>query len=373
MNPAEQQFFALLRSGSWGTPAEASLFSSETNWPAILKIATMQTVMGPVFDGISTLPADLQPPVEITRRLYQTVVRVEQSHALLNERLARLVPLFQSEGIDSILLKGQGVALNYPNPIRRQCGDIDLYIGKREYQRACELVEKWGIVSGDEIKGYKHFHFDWDGVGIELHRVAAELPGTSRNKRFQQWTQHYLHNTQRETWKLNNTEVLLPPVNFNALYIFNHAFLHFISDGIGFRQLSDWALFLYRFHDRIDKAELMRDLTSFQLLRPWQIFGTIVVNELGLPKERFPFYTDKYRSIAQKGILNDILLTGNFGLYDPKWAARPAGYLSGKFHNFRMKNRRILKLIPIVRGYIGFYYVYFLFIGVRQIVNDKLR
>ena len=97
------------------------------------------------------------------RRLYQTVVRIEQSHAVLNDRLTRLVPMFQAEGINAILLKGQGMARYYPNPLRRQCGDIDLYIGMEDYDKACELVETWGIVSGNRIVSYKHFHFDWEG------------------------------------------------------------------------------------------------------------------------------------------------------------------------------------------------------------------
>src|SRR5690554_5075943 len=137
MNRTEQQFFALLRSGLWNTPVDASLFSSDTEWPKILKMATMQTVNGTIFDGISNLPADAQPPVEVMRRLYQTVVRIEQSHAVLNDRLTRLVSMFQAEGINAILLKGQGMARYYPNPLRRQCGDIDLYIGMEDYDKAC--------------------------------------------------------------------------------------------------------------------------------------------------------------------------------------------------------------------------------------------
>lgn len=373
MSATEQQFFALLRSGLWGKPVDSSLFEGEVDWPKILKLASMQTVSGVVFDGVSNLSSDLQPPVETMRRLYQMVVRIEQSHVLLNDRLTRLVSLLQGEGIDPILLKGQGVARNYPNPFRRQCGDIDLYIGKEEYNRACELVERWGIVSGDRIKSYKHFHFDWDGVGIELHRLAEELPDPIRNKRFQDWSYLYLQTMRSEKWILDDTGITLPPVQFNALYIFNHAFLHFISDGIGFRQLSDWVLHLHRYHDTINIKELKSDLISFGLLRPWQIFGCIAVHELGLEKEKFPFYNEQYRDIAKKHILNDILLLGNFGQFDPKWQTRPKNYLAGKLHNFKMKSRRILQLYPIVRGYIGFYYFYFFFIGVRQIVDDRLK
>lgn len=373
MSRTEQQFFALLRSGLWDSPIEESLFAGDTDWPAVLKIASMQTVSGIIFDGISKLSKNLQPPTTIMRRLYPRVVRIEQSHELLNERLIRIISLLQSEGIHPILLKGQGVAQNYPNPVRRQCGDIDLYIGKKDFKRACELVNGWGIVADEEIERYRHYHFNWEGVAIELHRIVEEHPNPFRNKRFQYWIEYYLQKDKLKTWNLHNTAVLLPPVNFNALYVFNHAFLHFISEGIGFRQLCDWVMYLHLYHEQIDRSELMKDLRVFGLLRAWQIFGCIAVHDLGLAKEKFPFYTDKFRKKSQNKILEDILLVGNFGHYDPKWATRPAGYMSGKLHNFKMRSRRTLNLFLILRGYMGFYYLHFFIIGIRQIVNDKFK
>ncbi len=373
MNKTEQQFFALLQSGLWGNPVNESLFSGETDWAAILTIARMQTVSGIVFDGISNLEPDMQPPSSIMLQLYQTIVRIEQSHELLNDRLSRMITLLQSEDIHAVLLKGQGVAQNYPNPARRQCGDIDLYIGKKNYKRACELVTKKGMVPKDSLESHKHLHFNYEGVDIELHRIVEKFPDPFKDKLFQQWTQYHLQTEKLNAWNLNDLEVLLPPPNFNALYIFNHAFHHFISDGVGCRQLCDWAIYLHKFHHHINKQELMDDLTSLGLLRPWQIFGCIAVDQLGLSKEEFPFYTDKFREVSQKVILKDILSLGNFGRYDRKWATRPVGYLPGKFHNFRMKNKRAMELFSIIGGNVWVYYVYYLVIGIQQIVNDKLK
>jgi hypothetical protein len=373
MNRTEQQFFALLRSGLWDSPLEESLFTDDTDWLTILKIATKQTVSGIIFDGISKLSENSQPPTAIMRRLYQTVIRIEQSHELLNERLTRIIPLLQSESIYPILLKGQGVAKNYQNPMRRQCGDIDLYIGKKDFQRSCELANEWGIVADEAIERYRHYHFNWDGVTIEFHRIVEELPNPFRNKKFQHWVEYHFQKDKLKIWDLHTTAILLPPVNFNALYVFNHAFLHFITEGIGFRQLCDWVRYLHKFHDQIDRSELMKDLKDFGLLRAWQIFGCIAVRDLGLAKEKFPFYTNEFRKKSQNIILKDILLLGNFGHYDPKWTTRPASYLSGKLHNFKMRSQRTLNLFPIVRGYMGIYYLHFLASGIRQIVKDKFK
>lgn len=374
MNRSEKQFFALLQSGLWGSKPDESLFDDITDWQAVLKIASMQTVIGFVFDGISNLPLHLQPSSDILQKLYITVVRIENSHELLNDRLTRIVPLLSDENIYPVLLKGQGVALNYPNPTHRQCGDIDLYVGEEDYKKACNLVIEKGMASlGPSSESYKHFHFDWDGVHIELHRMVAKIPNPFIDKKFQEWTAFHLHKDRLLRRHINNTEILLPPPNFNALYIFYHAFHHFVSDGVGCRQLCDWVMCLHQFRDTINRDLLLADLKRFRLLRVWQIFGCIAVHQLGLPHEEFPFYTDSYSDISQDVILRDILQLGNFGRYDKKWKTRPAGYLSGKLHNFRMKNRRAVKLFPAMRSNVFYYYIYYLLIGVNQIVNDKIK
>lgn len=373
MSRAEEQFFELLRSGIWDSQPDPSLFSYDTDWKAILKMAVMQTVSGIVFDGISKLPENLQPSTAIMRQFFQAVIRIEQSHELFNDRLIRLIPLLQTEEIYPILLKGQGVAQNYPNPARRQCGDIDLYIGKKEYKRACNLAVKKGFVSEGALESHKHLFFEWEGVNIEFHRIVEKFPDPFKDKSFQQWCHSHLQKDKQEVWNLNGIEVLLPPPNFNAFFVFFHLFHHFISDGIGCRHLCDWVLVLHTYCDRIDRTELKKDLENFGFLRAWQIFGYIAVHQLGLAEEEFPFYTDEWSEVSQKVILKDILLLGNFGHYDPKWATRPSGYLSGKFHNFRMKNKRVLHLFSIIGGNVGLYYLHYLVIGIQQIVNDRLK
>lgn len=333
MNHTKEQFLTLIRAGLWNSPINNDLFSGSTDWESILRMAKIQTISGIVFDGITKLPPECQPPNTIMRQLYHTVIRIEQSHELLNQQLVNITATLQSDGIDSILLKGQGAAQNYPNPVRRQCGDIDLYIGNENYTKACESLKKWGINPVIELASYKHFHFKWNGVSFEFHRIAERLYNPQNDKKFQIWTSLHLYGDKLRTWKINETNISLPPVNFDALYIFNHLYRHFISGGIGVRQLCDWTLYLHTFNHQINRQELYNDLQSFGILKPWQLFGALVVNWLGLPKEEFPFYLEKYKEDSEI-ILDKILEIGNFGFYNPIRGERPAGFFSGKFHSF---------------------------------------
>lgn len=70
---------------------EKKLFTDAVDWELLLKMASMQTVCGVLYEGIQKLPSELQPPTLLMRKLYQRVIRMEQSHGLLNQGLTEFV------------------------------------------------------------------------------------------------------------------------------------------------------------------------------------------------------------------------------------------------------------------------------------------
>lgn len=347
MNQERQQFFALLRAGLWNTPVEVELFSGRTDWEAVLTLAARQTVLGIVAEAVSTLPLPLLPPASILNKMRSFVATTIRAHALFNRTLAEVVTMLRQKGIRAVLLKGQGVALNYDSPTRRQCGDIDLYIGPHAYDRACALVREGYGTDEKAAESDKHYHFQHNGVAIELHRIAERLPLPGCDARFQRWTMRQLTGNSLRQAKINETEVELPPVSFDALYIFNHAWRHFSLDGgIGLRQLCDWVRYLHTFADRIDRVALQHDLKSFGLWRAWRTFGCIAVDTLGLPAEEFPFYTDRYAH-QSAWIMEKIEEGGNFGFFHPSRATHPPGYLAGKIHTFRRVHAHFGQLVTL--------------------------
>ncbi|MEA4917640.1 nucleotidyltransferase family protein [Proteiniphilum sp.] len=370
MNKPEQQFFALLRCGLWGGLPDKGLFSGATDWDAILAMATMQTVRGILFDAVMELPAGLQPPAQWMRELHRVVIRIEQSHELLHRRIAEVVPLLQSAGIRPVLLKGQGVARNYPNPLRRQCGDIDLYVGEEDYEKACRIVDGWGNVSGKESESLKHAHFRRNGVVVEVHRIAERLYRPVLDNRFQVWTKKQLSGSTLKVLNVKGVDIFLPPVNFNVLYIFNHAYHHFLCGGVGLRQLCDWVMYLNAFSTEIDSCQLETDLKAFGLSRAWRIFGVLAVNELGLPEEKMPLYSPVHGRQSRK-VLEKILQSGNFGQYASRRMRRPKGYFQGKWHSLIYMHTHLGAIVLLFPKDVVAYYSYFLYNGVKQVVLDK--
>lgn len=373
MKIVQQQLFALVRAGLWGAPTDMVFFPSRPDWESICAQAARQTVSGLV--ATATFPPALRPPLCIKNRLRNITIATIRSHALLNRTLVELIDRFRQHGIYPVLLKGQGVASNYIEPTLRICGDIDLYIGKQDYDRACRLAKSW-IINTDNEHGEeseKHYHFKYGVVTVELHRLAEQLSLPWQNARFQVWTQKHLHGAHLRSIVIEATVISLPPVNFDALYIFEHAWHHLIDGmGVGLRQLCDWVRYLYCFHDEINRKELEMDLKAFGLWRPWQIFGPIAVGVLGLPVEMYPFYTDRY-SKQSVAILEMIERGGNFGFFDASLTQRPQGYISGKLHSLARRNTRFGKLLFIAPKEILIGWSHFLYVGVKTVISDKLH
>ena len=312
-----EQFFALIRSGLWGGKAASSPFDGGADWEALLRLASMQSLTGIFADGAGTLPRELMPPAETARRLFVTVESIRRANRRLDAVLAELEAGLRREGIEGILLKGQGVARAYLHPELRMCGDIDLYPGKGDaYLRCCEIVRSLGESEGREDESEKHFHFNRRGCSIEIHSHVMLAADPFVNRRLQRWTDEMLDDPSKlRHVEINGVEVNLPPVDFDAVFLLQHIANHLLKGGIGLRQLCDWSRYLHVHAAEIDRARLGNDLRTLRLMNCWQLFGWLAVNRLGLPEAEMPFYSPRHEKRALR-CLRIILRKGNFGHYD---------------------------------------------------------
>lgn len=369
MTREQQQFLELLRAGLWGRKADAALFEGGCNWKSVLRTAVEQTVQIVVADGLETLPEQLWPPKEAMLKLTMTRVRTGQMHQLLNTTLAQATNLLHAEGIPSVLLKGQGVAQNYIRPESRMCGDIDLYVGKDNFLKSYDILKE---LEGAECSKDAHLLPEEDlhatiKIGqayIELHKRADNLTGR-KDKSLQQWTKEKLDGHMTDStlpnWNNNGTAVQTPDPTFDAFFILHHAIRHMISEGIGFRHICDWAMFLHKHHNEVDVAELAAKLSEYSMKTPWKEFSIIAHKHLGLPKEFIPLYPQDDRSGKTDKILSLIFSSGNFGKYDKdRRRATEPNYIKRKWHSLRSQTLRLFRhfnLFPSLTLSYGFHWL----------------
>ena len=348
MESYEKLFFEILQNGLWGKPIEA--VPTRNDMLHVVKLALSQTVLGIVGNVIitdKTLSSYLtERELAYLRKLVMSVVSVSYTW---NCSVRNIFMEMHDNGVEPILLKGQGIAQYYPNPDFRQCGDIDLYVGKQYFEKACEVVKALATENDMATVKHtkKHFHIYLGKVPVELHLYSDVYYPKRLDRIYQEISDAGISVAPVEV-ELAGYPVKTPSVNFNVFYIFNHLWHHFIADGVGLRQICDLCVLLHRFHGQIDHDYLQNVLERMGLLKQWKIFGSIAVDKLGLPVEEYPFYDKKYSRLKEK-VFRLVMLEGNFGQQNLKEHKRPDGYLRGKLYSlaFRIKrNMRVLFLFP---------------------------
>lgn len=365
MEKAQATLLQLLRIALWG--ADSGMVTSAPEWGKVLHLANKQTVLGLVAQAVPFLPKEFQPDKQTCMKLHAFALKVVNSHALLNRKVAELKGRLDAIGVHSVLFKGQGVALNYPNPASRQCGDIDMWVGEKSFSKVHEALKPCSDEDPAKFKHVKHFNVEEDGVEMEIHRIAEILPGVRKDRLFQEWTVRHLEGGDVCKAEIGGASINLPPVQFNALYIMNHAWHHFIVGGIGLRQLCDWAMFLHRHYADVDCDVLHEDLQRFGLERAWQILAGIAVRHLGLPQGECPLYTGKYGK--ESDLMLDVVWSeGNFGHHpDRKKSPRPPGHFAGKFHSFRNHTSRVARIFRISPADVAVSWISYLVTGMRNL------
>lgn len=308
-------FFALLRSGMYGMPIPESELPESIDWESIINFAQKHVVYGIIIESVRFLPEELLPTGTIAAKMNKFALGLIQTNVILDKTVVRLSDFLKSHNISGVLLKGAGVARYYNMPQIRQSGDIDFYVGKSVYKKAVAVCQELIKNKRTCHETEQHFDFYMDGVLIELHRLATRLFSPFKNKQFQNWIVTELEqSSNRRTLKIGNSEITLPSVDFDVIYIFYHAWRHFITGGIGFRQLCDWAMILQNHGDKIDKEQLKENLNRFGITKGWKLFACIAVNQLGVSAEKIPLYDPEYSRKSEK-VLEDIIDGGNFGYY----------------------------------------------------------
>lgn len=336
------------------------------DWQAVLRIAKEQTMVVVVTDGIEMLPRELWPPKEAMLKLAMMRLKTEQAHRLLNSTIAQIVNALETEGVHSVLLKGQGIAQNYHCPESRTCGDIDLYTGLGGYKRAFEVIEALheGKPHKEAAECPHHLHTNLNGVEVEIHRHASIIHGRRMDANFQSWTRESLDERfgtgLLEVWDNGGTPVALAPATFNAFFILHHAVRHMTTEGVGFRQICDWVMLLHKCHAQVDVQLLRGKLKELHMERIWAEFGRLAVNYLGLPVEELPLAPDQIVPTRRtRRLLQHIFISGNFGRFDANGRdySNPP-YLVRKWRSFTFQSKRLMKLFRLFPGYASAYMWY---------------
>lgn len=256
---------------------------STDEWTQLFRMAHSQGVTGLFIDGVAQ--GDARPDKELWIKWVAHLLYLEQSNKYITKRGEEWIKLLGDAGISASVFKGSSVGVWYPEPLHRSHGDIDIIISdgwdKLESVLAQEEWEPYRSDQDEIILEEKH------RLLVEFHRRWEYLYNPWTNRRLQQWC--------RNSKPLDNELYLV--------CLILHIQRHFLTYGIGLKQVCDVALMLRKASlDRGRVAYLLRSLHAERFSR--LLFGFIALHLGGV--EVFPLSPLK----SGKGLelLNDVIL-----------------------------------------------------------------
>lgn len=307
-----QAFFNLVKAGLWGNGNPDIQIDGTTDWNIVYQLAQEQSVQGLVLAGLEL--SDLKPPKELLLQWIGEVQMIEQHNKAMNAFIAGLVAKLRAHGIYTLLVKGQGVAQCYERPSWRACGDVDFLLSKDNYEKAKSFLCSIASSVDDEDSYSLHLGMIIDSWSVELHGSLHSGLSKRIDKVLDEVQDDLFYGGNVRSWQNGNTQIFLPGVNCDVLFVFSHILQHFFKGGIGFRQVGDWCRLLWTYKDSLNYGLLESRIRKMGLMSEWKAFGYLAVNKLGMPEDAMPFYSSrsiwKYKA---NRILSFILETGNFG------------------------------------------------------------
>ena len=257
--------------------------------------------------------------MEVVLQFIGSTFQLEQRNEAMNAFVAKLMEQFRAGDIYAILVKGQGIAQCYEEPLWRACGDVDLLLSESNYERAKEMLHPLATDVETEYTHFKHQGMTIDGWVVELHGTL--------HCRLSKRVDDGIDATQRELFyggkvrsvEFNNSsgskvQVFLPAPDEDVIFVFTHILHHFFFEGIGLRQICDWCRLLWTYKDSLNHGLLESRIRKMGLMSEWKAFAAFAVKWLGMPAEAMPLF-DENDNLDKKAdkICKFVLEVGNFG------------------------------------------------------------
>lgn len=254
-------------------------------WQDFYLIAQKQGVGAIVLDGINKCFAkgikiiiDFQTKMEWIGQVQQ----MEQRYQLYEKTIKDLADFYNKYDIKMMVLKGYGLAQNYPIPNHRPTGDIDIYLFGEQEKADKLLQEKLGVT----IDNSHHHHtvFRFKDETVENHYDFLNVHVRPSNKRIEKKLKELADLDVNDNFDDN---IIFPSVEFNAIYLLRHCASHFASTEMTVRQILDWGFFMENHHQEINWDDYLPYIKQEGMYRFYNLLGLFCMKHLGFDASIF--------------------------------------------------------------------------------------
>lgn len=336
------KYIDLLKNAIWGTDMQVDVQPEE-----VLQIVQLSAFQGTgplVFDQLLK-QKDVEIPAALRMQMKQQCMMSMMQQSTMMPILGQAWKAFEKAEIHPVLLKGFALAQHYPQPRLRQWGDIDLYVGQKQYHDACAVLREAFPEAKhpkEEFEFLKHYNFVFGDTVLEMHRISMDFHHP-RDRRYYEGLEEKYLTKDGPSFEVNGLQITTPEETFNVFFTFLHAWHHFMETGMNMKQACDIAELLHAKRDVIDKERLKEMLIKLHLMEVWQLLIYIIVQHLGLLQAEAPFYTEGCKKRAE--LLFERILKEGSSRQTEKINAEGASYLKRKWMTLqsRLADSRIVK------------------------------
>lgn len=336
-------FFSLLKVSVHSTGCISYVPSSQ-DWVQLYEMAAKHALLGVCFNGVQNLYTHhpdylVNLPIILKMQWVGVAASIQERNKLMNLRCKELQQRLIDVGLSACVLKGQGVATYYKTnqdgvslADLRQSGDIDMWI-KGGYDVVCYYVQQ---THPSKDVSYHRFHYNiFNDVEVELHHRPSMMNNPFHNRKLQKWADEFSPN---QFLKVRDLGFYVPSSAFNKLFLLCHIYRHFISEGVGLRQLMDYYFVLLN-SSTDENAEVLERILQLGMNK----FASAVMwvlREIFMLDEKYMLCAPNDRE--GRYLLREIMMAGNFGHHDKRYSH------SGRF---AMQAQSIRHSIHIVLHY----------------------
>ena len=275
-------FLHLIRLGAG--VSSAAILPDYVDWQGLLVLAEQQGLVGVALDGIDKLPLDQRPKKQDILRWIGVTLQYETQNAVQQKAASEMAAIFHKNTIRTYVLKGEVVAECYPNPLHRFSVDLDCFLLPDDsdfdaWSFGNELIKAQGYEVNFEY--YKNSTFFLPGLTVENHQYMVPFRGNKKLTKLEILLQSYMRKDKGED-RIEGTYLYRPPV-MTALFLVEHAYSHFLHEGLTWRMVLDWTLYTRRHESELEWDSLERLIDEFGLRKFYNAFyrlGKYLVGEI---------------------------------------------------------------------------------------------
>ena len=304
LTTTETQFLHIAKAAISG----GDLPAEKVDWPAIFTLANQQKLLPILFETVRKTPA-AEENAALFAVTKQQVIGQVLNQTVRSAEFSDLYHKLRSAGLHPIVVKGQLCSRLYPLKDHRISADDDLYIPDAEFMACHEQLLANGLTTdtpADELSAADEVSYTKGGspLYIELHRYLFDSSEDAHDD---------LNHFFADLKPVEINGLLAMPPHEHLLYLFLHAYKHFVRSGIGLRQFCDIGLWARAYHSEIDWQHLHEQCESVHAATFAAAAFRIARDYLGIDFDLPMPWND---AVDAEPLLHDSLCGGVYGSND---------------------------------------------------------